>query len=419
MTLYSKQAFDDLLDDDYERLLGYEVRDDGVYLESRNKQGKLALPFPFTLHEFLDFERVARVVAQMTDDELHDAAQRNPQAHELAEAARAVELREFWGKQEFWTLIEAACLLAKKTPRRESEFDKDLQSGGKAARFYRDLKDSTLAGTIKFVEVDGKLQRRRVTPGNAVGWAASRGLDVPPALTHLRGDYEDPLLTAARLQVETRRAAGRYTLEEVARELAENTGERMDAILSRLKEAAWQGELPMYGPGSKLRYRYGAGAHSQVREDYEEVRGRDINKWLTEHEPLISYRFPEQPSEPAPGVVEPSAPQATGALVRSDAGAEFPTRAGPEWIPAARELGGQWMLTEERRTGRRPTVVEIAKWLEGELLKRSILGRSRALDWETIKKEALTGITGRKKGENLKQKKGNPHRKRHSPIVKS
>ena len=64
-------------------------------------------------------------------------------------------------------------------------------------------------------------------------------------------------------------------------------------------------------------------------------------------------------------------------------------------------------------------VVEIAKHLEGELLKRGIFGRSGALDWETIKKEALTGITGRKRGENFKRQKGNPHRMRRSPKVQS
>ena len=99
-------------------------------------------------------------------------------------------------------------------------------------------------------------------------------------------------------------------------------------------------------------------------------------------------------------------------------GAGVPAK--PEWVRQAWEIGTEWMLAEEKRTGERPIVVAIAKHVEGELSTRSITGaRGKYLDWESIKREALTGITGRGKGDNFRNRKGNPHRKKKSPIVKA
>jgi hypothetical protein len=92
----------------------------------------------------------------------------------------------------------------------------------------------------------------------------------------------------------------------------------------------------------------------------------------------------------------------------------------PAWVPQARKIGEDWMRDEEKTNAKRPTLVAIAKYVEGELSNRGITGaRGKFLDWETIKREALTGITGRKKGDNFKTAMGNPHRKKCSPIVKA
>ena len=94
--------------------------------------------------------------------------------------------------------------------------------------------------------------------------------------------------------------------------------------------------------------------------------------------------------------------------------------AKPEWTRKAWKIGTEWMLAEEKQTGERPTVVDIAKYVEGELSTRGITGvRGKYLDWESIKRDALTGITGRGKGENFKNAMGNPHRKKKSPIAKA
>lgn len=70
------------------------------------------------------------------------------------------------------------------------------------------------------------------------------------------------------------------------------------------------------------------------------------------------------------------------------------------WQYKARALAQQYM--DEQRALRAPKnwpgVIEIAKFVEGELTRRGITAtRGRFPDWETIKREALTGITGRKR----------------------
>jgi hypothetical protein len=59
----------------------------------------------------------------------------------------------------------------------------------------------------------------------------------------------------------------------------------------------------------------------------------------------------------------------------------------------ARQLGEEWMTKQKIKPG----VIAIAKYLETELKNRNLTGpRGDYWDWGTIKKQALTGITGRK-----------------------
>ena len=69
------------------------------------------------------------------------------------------------------------------------------------------------------------------------------------------------------------------------------------------------------------------------------------------------------------------------------------------WEQQARAIGLGWMLEQRKliKEADWPGVEAIAKHVEGELSTREITGkRGKYLDWETIKREALTGITGRK-----------------------
>ena len=95
--------------------------------------------------------------------------------------------------------------------------------------------------------------------------------------------------------------------------------------------------------------------------------------------------------------------------------------AKPEWVQKAWSIGEAWMLAEEKRTKKRPSIVEIAKHVESEFKRLDIQSKrlNDYLDWQTIKKEALTGITGRKQGENFKNTMGNPQRKKRSHIART
>lgn len=69
------------------------------------------------------------------------------------------------------------------------------------------------------------------------------------------------------------------------------------------------------------------------------------------------------------------------------------------WGHLARAIGEKWMMEQRRMRDRKdwPGVIEIAKYVEGELSNKAITGpRGKFLDWETIKRHSLTGLTGRK-----------------------
>lgn len=67
------------------------------------------------------------------------------------------------------------------------------------------------------------------------------------------------------------------------------------------------------------------------------------------------------------------------------------------WEYVARNIGQEWMLSEEKKSGTRPGVTAIAKYIEGKLKNQDIRGpRGNYLDATTIQREALKGITGRK-----------------------
>ena len=81
---------------------------------------------------------------------------------------------------------------------------------------------------------------------------------------------------------------GRYTLEEAAKEMVVNVSADEKGILGNLIDAAIAGELPVYQPGKKQRYR-----PQVVLGFYEEAYWDDLNQWLEVHQKRIDWRFPE------------------------------------------------------------------------------------------------------------------------------
>jgi hypothetical protein len=66
-----------------------------------------------------------------------------------------------------------------------------------------------------------------------------------------------------------------------------------------------------------------------------------------------------------------------------------------KWKADAREIGKKW-FDKEPKEGKYPGVNDVAKHVEDQFKSRDIRGpRGDYLDWQTIKKEALTGVTGR------------------------
>lgn len=209
--------------------------------------------------------------------------------------------------------------------------------------------------------------------------------------------YLEEATAEKKIRDEEARNSGRYTLYEAA-ELA--TGKLKDRARLRTKlevdVASCDGSLPIYSRGDDVQRERSRLDKPIDLQPSDEACWYDLNAWLVKRAPEIKWRFPDPAS------------QKVGA-----------DKAKPEWMETAWEIGTDWMLAEEKRTRKRPSVKAIAQHVEGELSSRGTVGKhGRFLDWETIKRAALTGITGRGKGENLKNRKGGAHLGKRLPILK-
>jgi len=108
--------------------------------------------------------------------------------------------------------------------------------------------------------------------------------------TWANGQWEPAEETAREEAI--RRAAGRYTLREAAKEIARNgRGDRPD-VLRKLKTAWAAGKLVAFRPGSELQCELGD-ASARLHPDYLEAYWGDLNKWLAENQPRVAWQFPE------------------------------------------------------------------------------------------------------------------------------
>jgi len=86
---------------------------------------------------------------------------------------------------------------------------------------------------------------------------------------------------------EARRAVGRYTPEEAATFIHEQTGEPYEGIKSQLNDAVKKGELQTYSPGSFTKN------YSKVYRDFfDHVYWNDLNEWLAKNVPHLNCQFP-------------------------------------------------------------------------------------------------------------------------------
>ena len=100
---------------------------------------------------------------------------------------------EQWKLSNFWTLCEAAYLLAGKQPRSVHQFQaEELKTDSMAAQVYRALKEATKAGLLAFEDVglvngQATYPLRRVSQADALAWGAASGLAIPESLRGLQG----------------------------------------------------------------------------------------------------------------------------------------------------------------------------------------------------------------------------------------
>ena len=97
-----------------------------------------------------------------------------------------------------------------------------------------------------------------------------------------------------KAQADSKTQAGRYTLEEAAKLIADNGNEDTGAVTARLMEAVKSGALTVYMPGATIPY-----TPATVRGFYEEAYWDDLNVWLTTNAPRLTFRFSD-PSNAEP-----------------------------------------------------------------------------------------------------------------------
>lgn len=125
--------------------------------------------------------------------------------------------------------------------------------------------------------------------------------------TAIAADESAELKARLLLQLERKRCEGRYNLDEAAELMAQNGDVSEEQILTKLAKAAQSGALLTYMPGSKAsnEYKTGTGRFKTVDTYYDECYWDDLNRWLSEHEPRIPFRFPD-PSVPQHSEIKPT-----------------------------------------------------------------------------------------------------------------
>lgn len=101
---------------------------------------------------------------------------------------------------------------------------------------------------------------------------------------------EIEVLKNIKLWAESRRKAGRYTLEEAAIYVGTHAAARISRVYRRLQNAVTDGVLKIYRQGEDI--------SCDIKEEFvnypwkDEILWNDLNNWLEENAPLIGRIFP-------------------------------------------------------------------------------------------------------------------------------
>lgn len=175
-----------------------------------------------------------------------------------------------------------------------------------------------------------------------------------------------------------RRSMGRYSLEEAALLVAENSNANARSIYTKLENSAETGELTIHWPGSdevyKPKPRNPLTMNPTGVRGFEEAYWCNLNKWLEIKEPRIfeAYPFPK--------------PDAPAAKVKAG------TTPGNDWKEKALTIADELALEKYQRGEREITARNISNAVATELAKDStthgIRGERSA---GNIRNEALKG----------------------------
>lgn len=103
---------------------------------------------------------------------------------------------------------------------------------------------------------------------------------------------------------EAKDAAGRHTIEEAAHAIAEATENSVTSIADALTRDVFASKIPAYMPGKTIPKTYQSSR--EVREWYEELYWDELNTWLTQELPRVTFRFPSPSLQAKPANDSPA-----------------------------------------------------------------------------------------------------------------
>jgi len=245
---------------------------------------------------------------------------------------------------------------------------------------------------------DGEVIRFEPTTEPQGAWVATEELRRifanPPreAIEEFERKRQQGVDEAAREEA-ARRAAGRYTMREAAKEIAQNARGDWRELLGRLKTSAASGELKVYRPSSTVSCKPSS-PKRLLHFHYMEATWRGLNKWLKKNEPEINFRFP------APATAQANDQVSVACDASSDTAAEtsqlevIATLGSPQaaWIVEAIRIADEVALRRQSQ-GRRDVTArevcdEVATILEES---RAHWGKRGPRKAEGVRREALKG----------------------------
>ncbi len=329
----------------------------------------------------------------------------------------------YWLNLPLWTAEEAIYLISLNNPNNRDEDKKFIKQFPKNSGVEGDIEKRNNIVTLAEREQQAGILCQVISPQMWVEWAMTKGYKIPSQLSELseklnqseqhlkygrdlfgltitgeqyiirhanggssttnRGTYENLKVAFNQLL-----ANGRYTLNDAALAIEEETNASAKDIVNKLCLAAEKGTLKMFDSNTGARWLYGERFNLRVKDFLEVTTYSELNKWLNEYEPLLNWRFPEPQSSD-------NRHEFTDKPVIADDVIDTRKKwEKPNTIEyKCRQLGVEYIQTQIDM----PSVNNIAKYVEKKLKDENIVGkRGDYWDWQTIKKEALTGITGRK-----------------------